>query len=223
MAISSTDIAKAAEAINRHRGLNPSSRRVGLEILNAMNRQTATAWRSVGGLARRLGISERSVSYALRLLRKLDLIVTKPNGGKGLLFRLAWRRIKAVGAAIKRELFRQSGTRTERQVAVPPIKRKDTPQAVADVLPPKNISRSFEKKTGSTQQILTDQQLDGRAQTRIYDALKALGHAAMMQFFNHPDAAQLEADAIKAERFSPDQGRSGLAIIATRINSTVTA
>lgn len=67
-------------------------------------------------------------------------------------------------------------------------------------------------------QVLTDQQLDSKAQARVYDALKVLGTAALSQFMAYPDAAQLEAEAIKAERYSPDNGRTGLAIIAARLN-----
>ena len=66
-------------------------------------------------------------------------------------------------------------------------------------------------------QVLTDQQLDNKAYARISEALARLGQAAFAQFYAHPDAAQLQAEAIKAERYTPDNGRTGLAVITARI------
>jgi hypothetical protein len=66
-------------------------------------------------------------------------------------------------------------------------------------------------------QVLTDQQLDNKAYARISEALARLGQTALAQFYDHPDAAQLQAEAIKAERFNPDHGRTGLAVITARI------
>ena len=67
-------------------------------------------------------------------------------------------------------------------------------------------------------QVLTSQQLDAKAHARISEALRQLGQAALAQFYAHPDAAQLEAEAVKAERFNPNNGLTGLAVIASRIN-----
>lgn len=77
----------------------------------------------------------------------------------------------------------------------------------------------FWKAPGTPQgQALTSQQLDAKAHARVSEALRQLGQAALVQFYAHPDAAQLEAEAIKAERYSPNKGLTGLAIIAARIN-----
>jgi len=77
----------------------------------------------------------------------------------------------------------------------------------------------FWKAPGTPQgQALTDQQLDAKAHARISEALRQLGQAALAQFYAHPDAAQLEADAIKAERYQPNNGLTGLAIIAQRLH-----
>lgn len=79
----------------------------------------------------------------------------------------------------------------------------------------------FWKAPGTPQgQALTDQQLDGKAQARVYDALRQLGQAALAQFLARPDAAQLEAAAIKAERYS--QG-TALAYLAAQLRHEVTA
>ena len=79
----------------------------------------------------------------------------------------------------------------------------------------------FWKAPGTPQgQALTDQQLDTKAQARVYEALRQLGQAALAQFLARPDAAQLEAAAIKAERYS--QG-SALAFLAAQLRHEVTA
>ena len=79
----------------------------------------------------------------------------------------------------------------------------------------------FWKAPGTPQgQALTDQQLDGKAQARVYEALRQLGQAALAQFLARPDASQLEAAAIKAERYS--QG-TALAYLAAQLRHEVTA
>jgi hypothetical protein len=79
----------------------------------------------------------------------------------------------------------------------------------------------FWRAPGTPQgQALTDRQLDTKAQARVYDALRHLGQTALAQFLARPDAAQLEADAIKAERYN--QG-TALAFLAARLRHEVTA
>ena len=252
MGITATDIAKAAEALNRHPELTPAARRVGLELLSHVDRATGTAWPSEARMAAALGYDVRTVRRGKAELLKLKLLSWKRRGtswaGRTPLYAFAWERLLDLATTIKvkvkaacnaaraRTSVASKPSPAEKQSAEiktpPPENRPQmtTPRpAVGRTISPGYLTQFLNKASGSgfwkapgtpQGQVLTDQQLDGRAQTRIYDALNALGHAAMMQFFNHPDAAQLEADAIKAERFSPAQGRSGLAIIATRINST---
>lgn len=82
--------------------------------------------------------------------------------------------------------------------------------------------RGFWKAPGTPQgQHLTSQQLDAKAHARISEALRQLGQAALAQFYAHPDAEQLEAEAIKAERFNPNKGLTGLAIIAQRLQGAM--
>ena len=77
----------------------------------------------------------------------------------------------------------------------------------------------FWRAPGTPQgQALTSQQLDAKAHARVSEALRQLGQAALAQFYNHPDAAQLEAEAIKAERFNPNHGLTGRAVIIARMN-----
>jgi hypothetical protein len=79
----------------------------------------------------------------------------------------------------------------------------------------------FWKAPGTPQgQALTDQQLDAKAQARVYEALRQLGQAALAQFLDRPDAAQLEAAAIKAERYNKG---SALAFLAAQLRHEVTA
>jgi hypothetical protein len=69
-------------------------------------------------------------------------------------------------------------------------------------------------------QALTDQQLDAKAQARVYEALRQLGQAALAQFLDRSDAAQLEAAAIRAERY---QQGTALAFLAAQLRHEVTA
>lgn len=83
--------------------------------------------------------------------------------------------------------------------------------------------RGFWKAPGTPQgQVLTSQQLDRKAHARVSEALRSYGYDALLQFQNHPDAASIEADAIKAERFNPNSGRTGLAVIIARMNGVTT-
>lgn len=93
-----------------------------------------------------------------------------------------------------------------------------------------NISKGFSnfaaksgfwKAPGTPQgQQLTDQQLNTKAHARLSEGLRQLGPAAFAQFLARPDAAQLEAEAIRAERYKPG---TGLAFLADRLRHEVQA
>jgi hypothetical protein len=73
----------------------------------------------------------------------------------------------------------------------------------------------FWKAQGTPQgQHLTDEQLDRKAHARLSEGLLKLGEAAIAQFYARPDAEQLEAEAIRAERYKPG---TGLAFLADRL------
>lgn len=64
MAYQTKDIALAAEALNRVPGLSPLARRLGIEVLNRMDRQTGRCKPSEARLALSLGCDERSIRRA---------------------------------------------------------------------------------------------------------------------------------------------------------------
>lgn len=217
--ITATDTARAIEAVNRHRQLSPAARRVALELISALDRKTATAWRSVGGLARRLGCCERTVSNGLRQLRELGLVNSRRNGSKGLLFRLVWTRLRAIHAALRRVIGKFSKGKVTAQSLVFKMRKQHDRQAPADVFTPNKIIGILGKKIA---QRPPDQLLDQRASARLWTAIWSLPTHITEKIMATltPD---LEAQAIHAERYAPADGRTGLSIIAQGLDGMVTA
>lgn len=239
-----SQIAVAAEAINRHPDLSEKARRVAHELLCYADRSTGLAWPSEARLATALGLSDRSIRRAKAELAALGLLTWQRRGtskrGRTPLYRLAWEQLLSLAAAIKhkvkiaakaaRDRFRPSSSS-----AAPPVSKTPNkgPRTFVDRTRLSTyLSQGFKlssgggfwKAPGTPQgQALTNQQLDAKAHARVSEALRQLGHAALAAFYEHPDAAQLEAEAIKAERFKPDHGRTGLAIIAAGLRHRVTA
>lgn len=72
----------------------------------------------------------------------------------------------------------------------------------------------FWRTPGTPQgQFLSDQKLDGDASKRLWTALQQLGADVMAQFIARPDAEELQAKAIKAERYRPGTGLDALKAI----------
>jgi Helix-turn-helix domain len=241
VAISPTQIATAAEAINRHPELSGTARRVALELLNHADRTTGKAWPSEARLATALGVTDRSIRRAKVELAEHGLLTWQRRGtskaGRTNLYALAWDVLLSLAASIKAKV---------KAAAIAARKRLRVPSGVpqAPVHKPSNgASHPFVDRTKASAyltqfrfmvggkvagtpptkpqgQVLTDQQLDGRAQARVYDALRQLGQAALAQFLARPDAADLEAAAIKAERYNKG---SALAFLAERLRHEVTA
>jgi hypothetical protein len=241
LAITPQQIAIAAEALNRHPDLSATARRVGIELLNHADRTTGTAWPSEARMAEALGLTDRSIRRAKAELAALGLLTWQRRGtskaGRTNLYTLAWDALLSLAARIKAQLKAAASAARKRlgtpSTAPPPPVHK----------PSKNAARTFVDRTKASAyltqlrfmvggkvagtapakpqgQILTDQQLDGRAQARVYDALRQLGQAALTQFLARPDAAQLEAAAIKAERYNKG---SALTFLADRLRHEVTA
>lgn len=76
------EIALAAKAINWLPNLSPAARRVGLELLQRVDRQTGLTWPSQARLAAVLGLSTRTISTAIAQLQKAGF--------------LTWRRARRV-------------------------------------------------------------------------------------------------------------------------------
>jgi hypothetical protein len=239
LAITPSQIAIAAEALNRHPDLSATARRVALELLNCIKRDTGLAWPSEARMATALGISDRSIRRAKVELAALGLLTWVRRGtsrkGRTPLYALAWDKLLSLAAAFKAKVKAAASAARNRLRMPSPAHRTpvsktpnngprtfvDRTKVSAYLSQCFNISsgKGFWRAPGTPQgQHLTSQQLDAKAQARVYDALKALGTAALGQFLSHPDAAQLEAEAIRAERFNPNNGHSGLAVIAAHIN-----
>ena len=105
MAISSTDKAKAAEALNRHPDLSPAARRVGLELLNRVNKRTGLAWPSEARMAEALGVNERTIRRGKAELHALGLVTWVKRGtsrqGRTPLYALVWTALLTIADAIK--------------------------------------------------------------------------------------------------------------------------
>ncbi len=241
MAISPTQIAIAAEAINRHPELSGTARRVALELINHADRQTGTAWPSEARMAEALGLTDRSIRRAKVELAAHGLLTWQRRGtnkaGRTNLYQLAWDVLLSLAASIKAKV-KAAAIAARKRLRVP----SGAPQAPVHK-PSNDASRPFVDRTkrsgyltqlrfmvgGKTvgtaptkhhSQVLSDQQLDGRAQARVYDALRQLGQAALAQFLARPDAADLEAAAIKAERYNKG---SALAFLADRLRHEAAA
>ena len=217
--VTSKDIAVAAEAINRHRGLTPSARQVAIEILQGMNKASATTWRSVNGLAVRLALSPRTIGNALRLLRDLGLIQTRPRGGKGLLFRLTWSALRRIGAAIKREVGKRLGTRAKAQaIDLPPERQRDRQPASPVPTQVKIYRGSGWAGTPHppSKSVVPDEVLNRKAHTRLWASIRGFGVELVGAVLSHEHADTIEAEAVKAERYCPG---SGLGVLVERLRS----
>ena len=240
MAISSSQIARAAEAINRHPELSPAARRVALELLACIDRVTGYSWPSEDRIAEALNITARTVRRAKAELASLGLLSWQRRGtswrGRTPIYSFAWDRLLGIASAIKeRVIAAAQAVKAKAQQPGPAptnaISSTAPENGAASGIGRTKVSayltqsfsfssgKGFWRAPGTPQgQHLTDQQLNAKAQSRIYEALRGLGTAALEQLLNHPDATAIEAEAVKAERFSPSQGRTGLSIIAARLH-----
>lgn len=246
MQITPQQIAIAAQALNRHTAISDTARRVAQELLSATNRETGTAWPSEEGMAKALGLSDRSIRRAKAELRAHGLLTWFRRGtnrrGRTNVYQLSWDVLVSLGTRIKATLkaARAAATRRLRRPVTFFSKPRETaPRPAVDrtssVLQssPDDYSNhkrgkgllniashaGFWKAPGTPQgQVFTDQQLDNGAYARISEALRHLGQSVLAQFYAHPNAEQLQAEAIRAERYSKAKnGSAGLAVIAARL------
>ena len=241
LAITPKHIAVAAEALNRHPDLSATARRVALELLNHINRATGTAWPSEARMAEALSLNARSIRRAKAELAALGLLTWQRRGtskaGRTNVYRLAWEALLNLATRIKAKVKAAASAARNRLRTPPAPPRPPNPKSsnggprtfVDRTKLSAYLSQGFKISSGKgfwpapgtpQGQQLTNQQLDGRAQGRVYAALQQLGHAALAQFLARPDAAQLEAAAIKAERYNEG---TALAYLAAQLRHEVTA
>ena len=226
MAVSPTDIAKAAEAINRHPDLTATARRVGLELLNSVKRDTGLAWPSEARMAEALGVNVRTIRRGKAELRKLGLVTWIRRGtsrkGRTPLYALAWDKLLNISAIIKakvktaREAARNR-FRTAPSSAAPFVSKPQNngPRPTVDrtsfaAYLSQNLKLSsrggFWKAPGTPQgQVLTDPQLNAKAHSRLWEALRRIAPDQLAQLIDCI-TPEREAEAVKAERYRPGTG-----------------
>lgn len=225
MYLTSRQKAQAAEALIRHPDLTPAARRVGLELLNYADRRSGVSWPSEARMAEALRVDVRTVRRGKAALRAAGLLTWQRRGShKTPIYKLAWDRLVQLAAAIKSRVNRAcQAARKARQdakaEAAPAFSKPRESRAVSGVdrtfLPAypthQGLKRALEGRSWRhPAQILTDEQLVAKASARFWSALQALGAPIVAEFISHPRADELQDAAIRAERFRPDQGRSGI-------------
>ena len=228
MPLTARQKAQAAEALIRHPDLTPAARRVGLELLNHADRRTGVSWPSEARMAEALGVDPRTIRRGKSCLRAAGLLTWKQRGRhKTPVYMLLWDRLVQLAVAIKQ---RVKAACSAARKAITPTATPTSPttsKPAADG-PARPVGRTFSpsyfthqsyKKAGegrqeaASRQILTDAQLVAKASSRFWTALQGLGPQVMAQFMEHPQADTLQEQAIRAERFKPDHGRTGIATL----------
>lgn len=229
MPITARQKAQAAEALIRHPDLTPAARRVGLELLNFADRRTGISWPSEARMAEALGVDPRTIRRGKACLRAAGLLTWKQRGHhRTPVYTLLWDRLVQLAAAIKQRVTAacKAARATIATVSVPLKKRPENgpPQSTGRTFSPSYPTQQGFKKAGEGRQgqILTDAQLVAKASSRFWTALQALGPHLMAQFIAHPDADKLQEQAVHAERFKPDHGRTGVLTLQRLLNASPT-
>lgn len=221
MPLTARQKAQAAEALIRHPDLTPAARRVGLELLNHADRRTGISWPSEARMAEALGVDPRTIRRGKAALRAAGLLTWEQRGyHKTPVYRLLWDKLVQLAAAIKARV--NSACKAAREAittASTPLKKPaengpvlSTGRTFQPSYPThQGLEGAWERRQRTPQrQVLTDEQLVARASSRFWTALQALGPHVMAEFIGHPQATALQEQAIHAERFKPDQGRTGI-------------
>ena len=224
MQLTARQKAQAAEALIRHPDLTPAARRVGLELLNHTDRRTGISWPSEARMAEALGVDPRTIRRGKAALRAAGLLTWEQRGyHKTPVYRLLWNRLVQLAAAIKTRVqaackaARTAIATTTASTSLPTPKPSgdgpalSTGRTFSSAYPThQGFKGACEGRNAAPRQILTDAQLVSKASARFWSALQALGPHVMDEFISHPKAAALQEQAIHAERFKPQQGRTGI-------------
>lgn len=229
MPLTARQKAQAAEALIRHPDLTPAARRVGLELLNFADRRTGISWPSEARMAEALGVDPRTIRRGKACLRAAGLLTWKQRGHhRTPVYMLAWDRLVQLAAAIKQRVTAacKAARATIATVSVP---LKKPPENGPEQSTGRTFSAAYLTQQGfkgacegtwvAPRQILTDAQLVAKASSRFWAALQALGPQVMAEFIGHPQATALQEQAIHAERFKPDQGRTGITTLLSLLKA----
>lgn len=234
MPLTARQKAQAAEALIRHPSLTPAARRVGLELLNYADRKSGVSWPSEARMAEALGVDPRTIRRGKAALRAAGLLVWEQRGHhRTPLYRLLWDRLVELAAAFKAKVTaacsaaRKAINAAKPSTSPPPRKPAgDGPlRSIGRTFLPAYPTQQFKKIAGegrqrTNHQFLTDAQLVAKASTRFWTALQAMGPHLMAQFIAHPQADTLQEQAIRAERFQPDHGRTGIVTLQRLLNAS---
>lgn len=220
MPLTARQKAQAAEALIRHPDLTPAARRVGLELLNFADRRTGISWPSEARMAEALGVDPRTIRRGKACLRAAGLLTWKQRGHhRTPVYTLLWNKLVQLAASIKARVNSAcKAARARIATATAPLNKPAENGPVlstgrtfsAAYLTQQGFKGACEGRRTPQRQVLTDGQLVAKASARFWSALQALGPHVMAEFISHPQATALQEQAIHAERFKPDQGRTGI-------------
>jgi len=104
-AITSKEVALAAEALNRFPGLSPIARRVGIELVNRADRKTGRCRPSEARLALSLGCDERSIRRGKVELQAAGFLVWHtPGHHKRSIYQIMWSKLCEAALRLKRKI-----------------------------------------------------------------------------------------------------------------------
>lgn len=231
MPLTARQKAQAAEALIRHPDLTPAARRVGLELLNHADRRTGVSWPSEARMAEALGVDPRTIRRGKADLRAAGLLTWEQRGyHRTPIYRLLWDRLVQLAASIKARVTAACNAARRAKATTPPPSPPPINKRPENG-PARPTGRTFSstyfthqgfkgagegKGSAPAAQLrtaITDAELNARASARFWKALQALGPQIMAQFIAHPRADELQDQAIRAERFRPDQGRTAIATL----------
>lgn len=212
MAIAARDIARACEALNRHEGLTPAARRVGVEIINHIDRRTGKAWPSEARLADILGYTTRSIRRAKVELARLGVLSWRRRGPhRTPVYTIAWATLTGIARSLKERLKVATARfrKTTRAVGSPaPVEKRHHDRTFQSAYLPQSFSlRGIGRKTET---VLPESLLNSRAHTRLWTAIRGLEASLVAQIIARM-SENIEAEAVRAERFRPGSGLQTLA------------
>ena len=211
MAISSQDIAIAAEALNRAPGLSSLARRVGIELINHTDRESGTAWPSEARLAEALSVSDRAIRKAKTQLKERGFLTWKHRGrspaGRTLLYNIAWERLKQLAASIKSRVKKaaESYRKPIRQILGRNKRSGYLTQFLSIGL--ETAGRTIQRVPQNN--IHNPLLLEKRAHSRLWEALKGLPEPTYTTIVA-AITPSIEKQAVNAEQFTPTTGLSTL-------------
>lgn len=121
--LQSREIALAAKAINWLPNLSPAARRVGLELLQRVDRHTGLTWPSQARLAAVLGLSTRTISSAIAQLQRAGFLTWKKARRLTNVYSLAVKALAAVAEKMAAALRAKPHQQEKQEPAAPaPVK-----------------------------------------------------------------------------------------------------